>query len=302
MVSFQDSSKLRDAERAAETAGDPCTRDTRCAGRRITVEAGERTITPARAYGPFCAACQAKIATCLGELPVAYDLLAAETAQMHRASISGGHMPFGPRLPFDARYDELTRRIAETLLSWCERVRTVARLSVLDTQTSRRVNGSAAVTNAVRLLSGHLSVLLALEAEAMFRSVPHASMPDDVTLLELGGRDAGDEILDLHRRAQLLLGEVVRQREILEGVPCRKCEHMSLQRAEPPSDPEREAMWSECRDCHDLMPKAEFDGWAKRYAAWAQSSGVACRRCQSGRCAECAWGSCSCRFSGHLAA
>jgi hypothetical protein len=300
-VSFQSSDRLRDEERAAEAGGDPCSRDIRCSGRRITVQNGERRVVPARTYGPFCTSCRTLIASCLSELPPAYQRLAAETAQVHRRGVTG-HSPFGPRLPFDASYDEVMRSIAGVLLSFEERVRTVARLSVLDTQESRRRDQYAAVADASRLLGTHLSVLLALGPEPMMRPIPHASSPDDVTLLELGGREAGEEILDLHRRALLLLGEIVRQREVLEGVPCRACEAMSLQRAEPPSDPEREAMWSECLECRDQMSHPEFDAWARRYAAWAESSGVPCRRCQAGRCAECQWTACSCAVCGHAAA
>lgn len=300
-ISFESADKLRDAERAAEAGGDPCSRDQRCSGRRFVLEGGERKIIPARTYGPFCASCQTLIASCLTQLPLAWSRLAGETAQMHRRGV-GGHSPFGPRLPFDASYDELMRRIAETLLSWEERVRTVARLSVADTQASRRGDQAEAVTAAARVISAHLTVLLALGPEPMMRSIPHASSPDDITLLELGGRDAGDEILELHRRALLLLGEIARQREVIEGVPCRACEAMSLHRAEPPSDPERPAMWSECGDCRDQMDRGEFDAWVKRYASWAASAGVACRRCQAGKCAECQWVSCSCCASGHVAA
>lgn len=295
---FTESSKLRDEERASEAGGDPCSRDVRCSGRRITIENGERKVNPARTYGPFCASCQGLIRDCLSELPPAYQRLADETGETHRRGVSG-HSPFGPRLPFDASYDELMRRIAEVLVSFEERVRTVARLSVLDTQDSRRRDQHDAVSDAARLLGAHLSVLLALEPGPMMRSIPHASSPDDVTLLELGGREAGEEVLDLHRRALLLLGEIVRQREVLEGVPCRACEAMSLHRAEPPSDPEREAMWSECGECRDVMSRPEFDAWVKRYSSWAQSSGVTCRRCQAGSCAECQWQACSC---GHGAA
>jgi hypothetical protein len=295
---FTDSAKLRDAERDAEAGGDPCSRDARCSGRRIVAEGGERKIVPARTYGPFCTSCQGLIASCLAELPPAWSRLAGETAEMHRRG-SGGHMPFGPRLPFDASYDELTRRISETLLSWDERVRTVARLSVLDTQQSRRRGQLDAVTAASRLIGAHLTVLLALAPEPMMRSIPHASSPDDITLLELGGRDAGDEILDLHRRALLLLGEIVRQREVIEGVPCKRCEEYALERAEPPSDPKREAMWSHCGSCQHQMDRKDFDQWAKWYSTWADRMGLSCRRCQLGRHAECAYGKCACGAGRH---
>ena len=96
--------------------------------------------------------------------------------------------------------------------------------------------------------------------------------------------------------------EIVRQRETLDGVPCRRCEAMALERAEPPSDPSKEAMWSECRECRDQMAKGGFDAWSAMYARWAESSGVACRRCQAGRCAECQWHACSCAATAHAAA
>jgi hypothetical protein len=299
--SFRSAEKLRDEERAGEAGGDPCSRDVFCSGRRILLEDGERKIIPARTYGAFCPACEGLIRSCLAELPAAYVRLGAETAELHRRNVSG-HSPFGPRLPFDASYDELQRSIAEVLLSWEERTRTVARLSVLDTQLSRRRDQAEAVTQAAQILGAHLTALLALGPEPMMRSLPARSMPDDVTMLELGGRDAGDEVLALHRRALLVLGEIVRQRERLDGIPCRECEAMCLVRAEPPSDPEREAMHSLCTECGDMMDRAEFGEWSARYAKWAESSGVTCRRCQGGRCAECQWRACSCAASGHVAA
>lgn len=303
-TSFVATETLRDRERHAVTSadeGDPCSRDTHCAGRRIVVEGNERTVVPARAAGAFCPACEGLIRRCLLELPPAWLRLGAETAQMHRRGVSG-HSPFGPRLPYDPSYPDLQRAITETLLSWEERVRTIAGWSPLDTQASRLGDPYQGVTGSVHVLTSHLSVLLALAPEPMMRSIAARSQPDDVTLLELGGQDAGEEILGLHRSCLLLLGEVVKQREQLDGVPCRECEAMALERAEPPSDPEREAMWSKCRDCGAVMNRKTYEAWAARYSKWAESAGVACRRCQAGRCAECQWRACSCGASGHVAA
>ena len=281
------------ADSDAEAAGDPCSREAYCSGRRIVVEDGERKIIPARTYGAFCSACRLLIASCLSELPAAYVRLAGEIGEPS-SQHAGVRTPFGPRLPLRADVDELMRSIAEVLMSWEERTRETARLSVLDTQRSRRRSQAEAVAASVQLLSAHLTVVLALEAGPMVRAVAVHSAEDEITVLDLGGQQAGEEILWLHRRALLTLGEVVRQREALPGVPCRICESMSLERAEPPSDPDREAMYSTCRECRDQMSKLTFDAWTERYAHWAESSGVACRRCQSGRCAECQWAACAC--------
>ena len=237
------------ADTDAEAAGDPCSRESHCAGRRIVTENGERKVIPARTYGPFCVSCRGLIASCLSELPPAYERLGAEIPEPHKrggTSTMGG--AFGPRLPFDASYQELMTRIAQTVLSFEERVRSVAGLSVLDTALSRRRDQYGAVCDAVRLLShdSYFSALLALPAEPMMRSVPDRSRPDAIELVELDGKAAGEEILSLHRRALLVLGEIVKQRELIDGVPCRRCESMSLFRyAEPPSDPAKEIPWSE---------------------------------------------------------
>jgi hypothetical protein len=58
------------ADGDAEAAGDPCSRDLHCAGRRIVTENGERKVIPARTYGPFCHSCRGLIASCLSELPL----------------------------------------------------------------------------------------------------------------------------------------------------------------------------------------------------------------------------------------
>lgn len=308
--SFAETDSFRERTRAGRTAdpgedaeGELCSRGPYCSGRRIVTEGGERKVIPARTYGPFCPACRGLIASCLAELPPAYERLAGETAQMHRRGTSG-HSAFGPKLPFNPVYPDLMNRIAETLLSYEERVRDAARLSALDTALSRRRNQHDAVCDAVRLLghADYFSALLALPPGPMVRSVPDRSRPDEIAIVELGGKDAGEEILALHRQALLILGEIVRQREFLDGIPCRRCESISLFRAETASDPAKEAMHSDCRECHDQMSLATFTAWAQMYASWSQSAGVACRKCQRGRCTECQWSACSCAAVEHDAA
>ena len=120
--------------------------------------------------------------------------------------------------------------------------------------------------------------------------------------IRLGAADAGNEIIDLHYRSRKILGETRAPAETFDGVPCRNCEDMALERAEPPSDPKTPAMKSRCASCGDMMDVDEFTEWAARYAKWAGSAGLpACRRCQRGRHDQCAWQACPCRAAGHPA-
>jgi hypothetical protein len=209
--------------------------------------------------------------------------------------------------------DALAREIAEVLLSWEERVRDVAGRNAPGTA---RPGGTArAVSRAAGLLSDCLTVLLALPPGPVTRSVfTSAGRPDEIVLADLDGTGAGEEILSLHLRARSVLGETRRQAEIFDGVPCKSCDATgTLERAEPPSDPKREAMWSVCSRCRHMMGKKDFDAWVKWYGVWSASSQVTCRRCktaagladpgEAGRWhAECRWDACSCRACGHAAA
>jgi hypothetical protein len=299
--SFESSDRLRDAERGKEEGGEECSRGNYCSGRRIVTEGSERKILPARTYGAFCESCRTLIASCLSELPPAYVRLAGEIGEPSSAG-TAIRSPFGPRLPLRADVDALMRAIAETLLSWDERVRTIARLSVLDTQRSRRAVQAGVVTRSAGLLGAHLTVLLALEPGPMVRAVRARSAPDDIVIADLGGKEAGEEILWLHRSALMILGEIVKQREPLDGVPCKRCEEFGLERAEPPSNPEHEAMWSECSSCRHQMTKKQFEDWSRWYSTWAARTGLGCRRCALQRHDECIYANCACRASGHVAA
>lgn len=293
-------------DETGEEEGSPCSRGDWCAGRKIITENGERVIIPARTYSAFCPACRDLIGRCLGELPAAWERLAGEIGEPVRRN-SSVRTPLGPSLPLRADVDDVMRSIAEILQSWEERVRDIASLSVIDTQESRRRDTAGAVAQSVTTLSPRLNVLFALEAGPMVRAVPvpgHKGEPERITVADLDGRDAGEEILRLHRRAQLILGEAATRPETLDGVPCKRCEAMSLERAEPPSDPKRDAMWSQCcvPSCRHQMTKKDFDAWAAWYARWASSSGIDCRRCQQGRHEECQWRACACSAAGHSAA
>ena len=119
---------------------------------------------------------------------------------------------------------------------------------------------------------------------------------------KLDGADAGNEILQMHWRARSILGETRQKPETFDGVPCRACEAMTLERAEPPSDPALNANHSRCPRCGDEMDRETFAQWADTYASWAGTAGIReCKRCQLAepKCGECTWFACSCARGEH---
>ena len=127
----------------------------------------------------------------------------------------------------------------------------------------------------------------------------------------LGAARGGNEIIERHYRARRILGETKAPPESFDGIPCRSCDELALERAEPPSDPTVEAMHSRCALCKDEMDRDEFAQWADMYASWARGAGVqVCRRCslaetaadpekRAARHAECCWHACSCTEAAH---
>lgn len=200
-------------------------------------------------------------------------------------------------MPYSTETDALLRSIEESLVSWEERVRVVNRLAAIDTALSRRRRPGVAVSQAARVLGAHLDALLALLAGPMVRV-----RADAAVIEELDGADAGLELLELRYRARKILGETRPQRETLDGVPCRTCDELALERADLVPGRESEAPYSRCGACGDQLTRPEYDDWAARYAAWARGAdGIKCRRCSLGRHADCCWTPCACALSGHLA-
>lgn len=298
----------------------PCARVPRewCSGARL-VEQPDGTMRrePGLTYQAFCDPCRTRIGACLDELPSAYARLAAAIGDPPRRG-QVVRIPFGPRMPLQPAVDELMRYMAAVLGSWHERVAAVARLTPPDTGASR-TDPARTVDHAVTVLSGHLTVMLALMPEQMARVMTPADAeawaddPDAVTVVRpsgeahvlrpMSGADAGNEIFDLHYQARRILFETKTQPESFDGIPCRGCEDMALERAEPPSDPNLPVMKSRCASCGDTMDDAEFAAWAKLYAKWADSAGLpSCKRCQDDRHEQCAWPVCPCRHAGHAAA
>lgn len=325
------------AEPPASTEGQrECHRGDWCEGYRL-VPAGDGTSkrAPGLTYQAFCQADTARIAGCLDPdegLPAAYRRLEQDIGDPARR----GEMirvPFGPKMVLSEYYDTLMRRIVEVLCSYEERVRTIGRLVPLDTKGSAlRANrhGARVTADAARTLAHeqNLSALLALPAGPMFRHIPSPELKaatgiraagpvlelwqeaivygngygTATILVALSGASAGIEILDLQRRCLSALGEVATRPEVFDGVPCRVCGTMGLERAEPPSDPEREADHSRCPDmsCGDRMNLETYRQWVTRYNAWARDLGpLTCARCNNGDCGQCVYTGCDCAAAGH---
>jgi hypothetical protein len=309
-----------------------CARQDWCTGYRLVPQdGGTSRRAPGLTYQAFCQADTALIAAQLDAdrgLPAAWLRLQADIGDPARRGVMI-RVPFGPRMVLSEYYDMLMRRITEVLCSHEERVRTAARLAEADTQESRRGDAYRPVRNAADALSVHLSVLLALPAGPVFRHIPSAELKaagseraaaapilalwqDAIVfanrdgmatlLAALTGAHAGLEVLDLHRRCLSALGEVAAHPEILDGVPCRSCGTMGLERAEPPSDPKTEPDYSRCPSlsCGDRMKLDTYRAWVRRYEAWARSQeALTCQRCLRGDCGQCVYGGCECAANGH---
>jgi hypothetical protein len=273
---------------------------------------------PAKTWQAYCPSCRSVIANHLEDLPFACVRLLVQIGDRPRTG-KAIRIPFGPREPIRLEIDALVREMALVLGSWHERVAAVARLSPPDTQDAAR-HPVETVRDARKVLSAHLDALLALPREPVVRILHSPGAAEEwldeaghedagivrgsgeaVLMPELDGADAGREIIRLHRRARSILGEIRARAEAFDGIPCRSCEAMSLERAEPPSDPRQKAMKSRCADCGDVMDDETFDAWVSHYHGWASaaSAGLVCRRCQRGNHAICMWVPCSCRAAGH---
>jgi hypothetical protein len=283
----------------------------------VVTAGGQRTVIAALTPRAYCDPCSGHIAECLDELPSAYGRLEAELGESSRRG-QAVHVPFGPRLPLRENVDALMRRMAAILCAWEARVRATARLVPRD--AAQPVDSPRSVSAAVETLSLNLGVLLALQPGWMTTTLPlelgrhgrpaviSAKTEDtygDAEIVRLGvdcitvmtrldGEAAGADILRLHYRCLAILGEVSGHADTLDGVPCRRCEDMALERAEPPSDPKLAVMWSVCASCRDQMDREDFTAWAAMYSRWADDSGLVCKRCQGKRCDECVYPACAC--------
>lgn len=336
-TSFQQGDSFRDRQRQHETpaAGEgqrKCAYGEWCHGRRVTTVDGSAVITPALTYRPFCSHCERYLGECIAALPAGYRDLERELGQVSRTGRSV-RVPFGPRLPLREEIDALMRLTAIILCAWEARVSATAKLTRRDPRAP--IHSARAVAGAAGTLSGNLTTLTSLEPKWMSRviNLPPARRGgvaaisdketgeliealrefadddlvrhgvDSITVgTKLGGEAAGLEIFRLYHRARSVLGEVGNRPDTLDGIPCKACDDMALERAEPPSDPSLPAMYSQCASCRHQMNHEDFLAWAAMYAKWADDSGLTCRRCTAGRCPECRYARCACAHRGHAAA
>lgn len=283
-----------------------CIRDAWCRGRVIANGEISAAATPRN----FCDACVTEIGTCLADLPRCWWRAYEELGQLGGGrKRTGPRPPAGSRLPMLPGPDVLMRSIVECLLSWDDRIRQVKNLSHANKDRGRRDAPAEILkelARAANLLGEFMGPLLALDdggQQAEMMRWHDGGGPEEMILwlgngtidtAKLGGTAAGLEILALHGRARGLLGETRPQPETLDGIPCKRCEAMSLERAEPPSDPTREAMWSRCAGCLDTMTLRDFRAWVKWYSEWADKAGLTCRRCAAQRHDECSYTGCGC--------
>lgn len=189
-----------------------CARAGRCSDPRIETANGKSARLPALTPRAFCDSDRGVIAKDLNELPMLFVRVHMELGGSQQAS-SGPVVSVSktPPTPMSLQADELIRLVLSTLVSWEERVRRVARLSDLDTATSRRRRDGVILTQAYTILAAHLDALLALEAEPMMR---------DGELVDLGGADAGLDVLQLAWRCRAFLTETTKAARHLQGIPC----------------------------------------------------------------------------------
>jgi len=306
-----------------EEPGRPCSRQPPelCDGARIVMQDdGTSRREPARTPRAFCQPCESRIVACLEELPAAYERLEEAIGDPVRRSSPVRVMP-GSRVLVSPEVDALMRPMAAILGGWAARVRSVPGLELDDPGVPH--DSPEGIRAACEAMARHVTPLLALQAgwtTRVWAFPPGAPMPPDVEeeiggeeIVAIGdgwvkvtvrrsGADAGNEILDLHWRSRRLLGETRARPEPLDGIPCRSCEAMALERAEPPSDPSLPANHSRCPECRDEMDRETFGQWADTYAQWARGAGIRkCKRCSLAepRHEDCCWAGCSCGEGEH---
>lgn len=264
----------------------------------------------------FCGPCELRIMGCLGGLPAMYLMLGVKIGDPARTGGAAVRVPPGSRVLLNPEIDALMRQAAAVLAGWAARVRSVPGLQLTDPR--HQYDTAQGVAEACDTLGRHLTPLLALQPGWTSRTYTRPLDPDleetiadeeivragehHITVMRrLDGADAGNEILALHWRARKLLGWAKAPPESFDGIPCQDCEAMgSLERAEPPSDPDTPADHSRCAECGDTMTREVYGQWAERYATWARGAGVQeCRRCGLGNHLECSWAACSCGEGEH---
>ena len=276
-----------------EPAQDHCGRGPWCSGRTVTIENGQRIVLAAVTPRAYCDSCQDHIGVCLDGNPddgcrngmlALYHRLHRELGEARQAEIMV-KVPFGPSLPLSEAIDAQMRAMTETLCSWEERLRDVARLSDLGAAGNRPQDSAADLDRSLRIISPRLNVLLSLTAQEMPRSLPALAVREEdedceiiasnghtVTIApRLGGEQAGQEILHLHYMARRLLLETSPPMPLLPDFRCRVCEKKLLRKAAPPWHEDGEWYWSRCDGCGDEMTAEDYKQNGLRWIAYERA-------------------------------
>ncbi len=219
-----------------------CARAERCSDPRFEDHGGKMVRLPALTPRAFCDKDRGLVLEKIEEIPELYTLLYIALSPSGSSTglrISGSKTP---PVPLRAGVEALMRDVVSVVSSWEEVVRDVARLS--ESPTGSRRDG-VAVTTGCRVLVTHVDVLLALPVSPQTRilslkdaselpegtsGIVHKSAEFAVAVLELGGEDAGLEILRLHARCRSMLG-MTKRRDLIT-VPCFNCGHSAIYRDE----------------------------------------------------------------------
>lgn len=262
----------------------PCARGPWCGAAAITIEDGQRVVTPAWTYRPFCEPCERHLVGLLEGIPDdparsfarLYGRLGAAIGDPQQADVRVP-APFGPQTPIREDIDACMRLTAVTLRGWAARTRANARLT-----EARHAPGTAAgVAEDAQVLALNITVLLSLQPGWMRRTyrtplsdelagwladdeILSVSDHDVTVLTEVDGETAGQELLHLHYLGRRCLLETNPPPEILI-TPCRKCTYRELRRAW--ADGERD-LYSRCARCNDEMTQIEYDRNVIRWNAY----------------------------------
>lgn len=217
-----------------------CARGGRCAARKTVLDDGKHVTVPAQTYRAFCDADVTRIRACLNDLPKRYVELAARIGDKTRTDgprVSGGGGASAP-IPINTGVEAFQQQIVEVVTSWEERVRDAANLA--DVSGNRRAGHAVKV--ACTVLAAHVDALLALPPDSMYRTTDiarHEHVPETADMVvhdggwvhyndDLGGVEAGMEILNLHHRCMARLGWTPQHQDLI--TPCWDCGERKLRR------------------------------------------------------------------------
>lgn len=261
--------------------GRPCARGEHCPKATRAVVDGAAVRVPPLGPTAFCVSDQAIIRRCIARLPELFLVLARFTGVkvMREQAV---RVPFGPGVPLNLAVDEVCRLMIDAVMCWHERVATVARLAVVDTQAWRAQSlgpyAGRCLQRSCDVLAEHLPVLVGLEPEWMRRPscspaallvtgieedlarTAHAGQWDFFA----GGVHAGTEFTRLDYLARAAMGLTAPPVTKLLGVECANCSERALRRADPPQHEGDTVYYSQCVSCGHLMTDGEYSMWVDR--------------------------------------